>query len=617
MIKNFSSNNVDWTGRGEEEAYFVLLRGVYALRPALMVLIGAWYVSFIQAVGSVVPGVSWFWFYISGLLVLVGATVAIEVNDVSKYIRKQKYPPASHLRIGAYLDVAWVGLGYFFSGYLQIPFLPLFILLLGVHGLFLGPWSLGSVALFMGAIFVFVQGGEGIGGEVLLSEEVQATLFLAVAALSAIMGNRLRATSRVLTTLRKAMGRQTLYNSKVLDQLPQGLLLVRRQEDGSFKLESNQEAEELVRRACGRSRVTEWEGFSACFPDLAKQVLDVFSSTEGPEQEGVADRTREGYVRKVGRDEEVWYSWKVVGVKVPKLSEQHWRGLAASPKKGATWGKAEEIEKEVELAFESQALVVISDETAKRREEEMRGRAKRLEAVAELSAGLAHEIRNPIAAMRSSAEQLGEAEYTDEMDKLLIDIVVRESDRLNKLIGEFLEFARVDRVNIEEGNLLSVIRDVVTTINAAAAADKQVEIEVRAGKEASDAGESEVIPVRTELELLYRVISNLVLNAVQFTPRGGRVVIDAKSVNKQVEIFVSDEGPGIPDVDRERIFRPFYTTRKGGSGLGLAIAARAAEVLKGRLSVDASEEGKTTFRFVFPSNIADGKHAERTDEIVG
>ncbi|MFQ5890068.1 MAG: nitrogen regulation protein NR(II) [Gemmatimonadota bacterium] len=236
--------------------------------------------------------------------------------------------------------------------------------------------------------------------------------------------------------------------------------------------------------------------------------------------------------------------------------------------------------------------------------EEMRLRTGRLEAVAELSASLAHELKNPLASIRSAVEQLCRREAADADDRMLGQLIVRESDRLNRVLREFGDFARVDvteRVPIDLAQLVAEVVDVVKQHPAAEAASVTVDVE------------EGMTDLWGDPELLHRTLFNLVLNAVQMGAESGavhvQVVADSlqpslmlpdPSYGHPVRIRVIDDGPGISPDDLPRIFDPFYTRREGGSGLGLSIAYRAVQAHGGALLVSSTPGRGATFVIVLP-----------------
>ena len=243
---------------------------------------------------------------------------------------------------------------------------------------------------------------------------------------------------------------------------------------------------------------------------------------------------------------------------------------------------------------------IFTDISDLKRMQEFRLRAERLEGVAALSASLAHEIRNPLMAIRSAVEQLSDSVGQDEDDQTLARLIMRESERLNRLLTEFLDFSRVRAVNLEKLDLLEVVQEAVRTIAAHPAAS---------GVELVAEGES--VELDGDGDLLHRIVSNLVLNAVQALDGEGTVRVAVRRevrgrgtstpVERNVRLVVSDNGPGIPDAVRERLFEPFVTGRQGGSGLGLAIVQRAVAAHGGVILVDTSPQMGTTFTIYLPT----------------
>ena len=236
--------------------------------------------------------------------------------------------------------------------------------------------------------------------------------------------------------------------------------------------------------------------------------------------------------------------------------------------------------------------------------QELHMRAERLEAVAELSASLAHEIRNPLASIRSSVEQLARSKHADEDERFLAGLIVRESDRLSRLLSEFLDFARVRATQFAPLDLHAVIVAVVRLIRAHPDCRPDAGITVEGGHTVLEGDE----------DLLHRVIANLVLNAVQAARGPIRITVSVASVQASdiphgtnlehaVRLQIKDNGPGIPEEVRERLFQPFVSGRSGGSGLGLAIVQRAVEAHRGLVLVDSGPGSGTTFTIFLPAKM--------------
>lgn len=241
------------------------------------------------------------------------------------------------------------------------------------------------------------------------------------------------------------------------------------------------------------------------------------------------------------------------------------------------------------------------------RESDMRDleqRAQRLEGVAEMSASLAHEIRNPLASIRSAVEQLARMPKASDDEQVLSQLVQRESDRLSRLLGEFLDFARTSVAKVQRVNLTQIAR------NAAKLAGNHPGAAL--GVRVVDFFPSGALVMEGDEDLLHRAIYNLLLNAVQASPPNGEVRIEGGELSPnqlpqgrgQFErgafaILVIDEGPGVSPAIRDKLFDPFVTTKPGGSGLGLSIVQRAAEAHNGLVTVSALGE-ETRFTLVLP-----------------
>jgi two-component system sensor histidine kinase PilS (NtrC family) len=259
------------------------------------------------------------------------------------------------------------------------------------------------------------------------------------------------------------------------------------------------------------------------------------------------------------------------------------------------------------------ATVIFQDISDNKRLEELRMRTERLEAVAELSASLAHEIKNPLASIRSAVEQLALSAGAGEDERTLGRLIVRESDRLARLLSEFLDFARV---RVTRGSLVDmggIARAAASLAAGFPDGERSVSVEC-------DIPEEPVLMEGDE-DLLHRAVFNIVLNAVQASPQGGTVRVELSEMSgdelprgvlfpdNAIALHVIDEGPGIPADLRDRVFDPFFTTKSGGTGLGLPIVHRAVDAHRGVVLVDSSARG-TRFSVLLPrSRFADAEAA--------
>jgi two-component system sensor histidine kinase PilS (NtrC family) len=245
---------------------------------------------------------------------------------------------------------------------------------------------------------------------------------------------------------------------------------------------------------------------------------------------------------------------------------------------------------------------LFQDITDTERLEELNVRAERLEAVAALSASLAHEIKNPLASIRSAVEQLGKGRIAQADRAVLERLVLTESDRLSRLLSEFLEFSGLKMSAREHVDLRAVVRGCVMI------AKQHPEV---AAVDIVEELPRDSVWVVGDADLLHRALFNLVLNGAQSSGAGGRVTVSLSDdrdhprprgtdIEHPVRLTVSDNGPGIAPEVVARIFDPFFTTKLKGSGLGLAVVHRAVEAHQGATFVERSPEGGAQFVIFLP-----------------
>jgi two-component system, NtrC family, sensor histidine kinase HydH len=212
-------------------------------------------------------------------------------------------------------------------------------------------------------------------------------------------------------------------------------------------------------------------------------------------------------------------------------------------------------------------------------------RSERLAALGQLSAGLAHELRNPLGSIKGSADLLARsASQSDPMAKELAEIISAEVDRTNSLVTRFLDFARP----LEPRKTLV---DVTQVIEQAAG---------RAGVDIIRDYAPSLPQLAIDPELMEQVFLNLLTNAAQASPSGAPITVRTRAVGGQAEISVIDQGSGIPADKKETIFNPFVTTKQNGVGLGLAIVAKIVDGHGGKMSVESQPGRGSTFRVLLP-----------------
>jgi signal transduction histidine kinase len=222
-------------------------------------------------------------------------------------------------------------------------------------------------------------------------------------------------------------------------------------------------------------------------------------------------------------------------------------------------------------------------------EEQLR-RADRLSALGELSAGMAHEIRNPLGSIRGTAEILQDGIDPSDKRYEFTRILIKEVDRLNKVVQDFLRFARPAPLARDRIDVNVILRELLS-LTRQAALKNAVRAELSAGDAPSVAGDG---------MQLRQAFLNIMLNALQAMPHGGELKISTAAVSGGVAIHFIDTGPGIPPENLDRIFNPFFTTRQEGTGLGLAITHRIMQGHGGRVEVSSRVGEGTTFTIFLP-----------------
>lgn len=217
--------------------------------------------------------------------------------------------------------------------------------------------------------------------------------------------------------------------------------------------------------------------------------------------------------------------------------------------------------------------------------------SEKLAALGQLAAQIAHEVRNPLAVIRSAAQDLGEAAGGDESARLASSFITTEIDRLNSVITALLAFARPLQLSPRAVTVPQLLDRALLLAREDLAA-KRVRVQRH---------ESEGLPaVRADGDLISQVLLGLLANATEAVSTGGEVSVQTRAVDDAVEIDVADSGPGIAPELRQRIFEPFFTTRARGIGLGLAIARQIVEAHSGRIEIGERPGGGACFTVRLP-----------------
>ena len=226
----------------------------------------------------------------------------------------------------------------------------------------------------------------------------------------------------------------------------------------------------------------------------------------------------------------------------------------------------------------------------KKLEEEMKQKEK-LAAIGELSANIAHEIRNPLASLKGSIEMLKEDKIPAKHKDRLMEIALNEMERLNCIITDFLTYSRPKPLELQRTDLHLLLSETIELLNNV----KQDKNNIRIKNEFEDS-----LFITADPQKIRQVFWNLGTNAIEAMDNGGELIVSTMNNTDTVKIVFSDSGIGIDPSGIEKIFYPFYTTKEKGTGLGLSIAYRIVEEHGGRLIVKSNPGIKTSFEIILP-----------------
>jgi two-component system sensor histidine kinase PilS (NtrC family) len=490
---------------------------------------------------------------------LVAAVVVTIASYWHTHIRNRQ-PGLTFLYSQFLFDTALITTVVHITGGPQSDFTSLYVPLIAVSAVLMPPASTGLVTLLAGIVY-FADVFFGHHTTATPDTAIQLALFASVAAVTAYFASRVSVMGAQHEALAGELRQVRLEAADVLRNIPTGIVTI----DGDgVLLYCNPAAEQIF-----GFRERDWRS-RPIMPEFARIAPEFWAAITATARRGVRAMRVEATVRRADRT-------FLIGVTTTTLDMDADDGPP-------------------------RVTAIFTDISDSKRLAELHLRAQRLEAVAELSSSLAHEIKNPLASIRSSVEQLARSTRTNPDEKFLAGLIVRESDRLSRLLSEFLDFSRVRVTECRSLDLHQV----------AAAAIRLVREHPDCPADAQLTLEGEVTLMEGDEDLLHRVVSNLLLNAVQATGAGARVVVrtgrstlqdvpGGAGIDNPVSLRVTDNGPGIPETVRARLFEPFVTGRTGGTGLGLAIVQRAVEAHRGLVLVDTTAGGGTTFIVHFPA----------------
>lgn len=221
-----------------------------------------------------------------------------------------------------------------------------------------------------------------------------------------------------------------------------------------------------------------------------------------------------------------------------------------------------------------------------------------LAAVGELSASIVHEMRNPLNTIQMNLEALKPTDESDNRRRELFELAKSQTTRLQEMLNELLNFGAPIELKKEMVDLTKLAKEAAASVITTDAADVETLVD------------GPPIRLHVDKELLFRAISNLVENAVQFTQEDGLIKVTTQSNDGRATIIVEDNGPGVPASMRDKIFRPFFTNRDGGTGLGLANVRKIVELHGGELDLQETPLGGAAFSITLPQGSQHGEHSD-------
>jgi two-component system, NtrC family, sensor histidine kinase PilS len=491
-------------------------------------------------------------------MLLLTALVVTAASYWHTHLRSKSAGP-TFLYLQAVFDLALVTTVVHVTGGPESDFAGLYVVVIAVTAVLMPPASTGLVTLLAGFAY-FADVFFGHRGALTPGVWIQLAVFAAVAAVTAYLASRVSVMGAEREALAGELRQVRLEAADVLRNLRTGVVTV----DGDGRLlYCNPAAEEIL-----GFHAADWAE-RPIMPEFARMAPEFWAAITATARRGVRQMRVEARVHRSDRT-------FPLGLTTTTLEAQ-----AGGPPR---------------------VTAIFTDISDSKRLEELRLRAERLEAVAELSSSLAHEIKNPLASIRSSVEQLSRSPHANPDEKFLTGLIVRESDRLSRLLSEFLDFSRVRVTESLPLDLYQVAGDAIRLVREHPDCGDDVQITLEGGATDMEGDE----------DLLHRVVSNLVLNAVQASGKGAKVTVRTgrpgphelpagAGIENPVSVVVSDNGPGVPESLAGRLFEPFVTGRVGGTGLGLAIVQRAVEAHRGLVLVDTQVGRGTTFTVYFPA----------------
>jgi two-component system sensor histidine kinase PilS (NtrC family) len=493
-------------------------------------------------------------------LVLVVALLTL-IYSIAHVLWKNYQLQARFQFLADVLLVTWL---VWITGGVRSPYTALYIVVISVASWFIGPrgaliTSIGSAAAFNAASLMLLNGiapGVGVPREESLAGVIQSMgladlSFLVVGLLAAKLAERQRTSDVQLAEATRTLADLRALHERIVESIRSGLITT----DLHGRIYAfNSAAEEITGY---KAEDVRGRNASMFFGEMTRQIADSMAAAAeakvSPRFE-VDSLTQSGFMLHLG------YSI------APLFLES-----------GETSGLV--------ITFQDLTDVRVMEETARRQD--------RLAAVGRLAASIAHEIRNPLAAMRGSIQML-RAELQDESDhSQLMEIILRESDRLNKIVTDYLNYARPRPAEMKEVDVCALIHDTLKLLRNSP--------ELSDGHTLTEELPPQSLLVKGDAEQLKQVCWNVARNAMQAMPNGGEFRVTATRTDAdRVHITFNDSGNGMTPEQVERLFEPFTSTT-GGTGLGLSIVYQIIRDHSGTINVRSREGKGTTISVELPA----------------
>ncbi len=248
-------------------------------------------------------------------------------------------------------------------------------------------------------------------------------------------------------------------------------------------------------------------------------------------------------------------------------------------------------------------IFVFEDLTEMRKMEEKILQSEQLAAVGRFSAGLAHEIRNPLASLSGSIQVLKESLKLDDQYQRLMDIVLKETERLNTIVSEFLAYSQPRDTKTTVIDFTQMLQDIVLLLKNSNDYDSSIDVQIHAP--------DKHILIQSEEDLVKQMVWNLCINAMQAMDKAGKICLELQEVesyhhanfhtdSKGILLIVEDQGRGIPEENLQKLFDPFFTTREEGVGLGLATVVKIVQKFGGNIALYSEPAKGTRFEIYMP-----------------